>query len=60
GEQAWEMELPRRVAPGDELRVAVEAVLGPGSYRCDVVRRRAAERKPWVPRSGPRTQDEVA
>ncbi|HEV3234574.1 MAG TPA: DNA polymerase III subunit alpha [Candidatus Dormibacteraeota bacterium] len=60
GEQAWEMELPRQVAPGDELRAAVEAVLGPGTYRCDVVRRRATERKPWVPRSGPRAQDEVA
>jgi hypothetical protein len=60
GEQAWDMELPRRVTPGDELRAAVESVLGPGSYRADVVRRRATERKPWLPRSGPRAQDEVA
>ena len=60
GEQAWDMELPRRVAPGDQLRDAIEAVLGPGSYRGEVVRRRAAERKPWVPRGGPAAQDEVA
>jgi DNA polymerase-3 subunit alpha len=60
GEQAWDMELPQRVAPGEGLRSAVEAVLGAGSYRCEVVRRRAAERKPWVPRGTVRAQDEVA
>ena len=60
GDQAWDLEPSRRVASGEPFREAAEAVLGAGSYRCDMVRKRAAERKPWVPRGGPTAQDEVA
>jgi DNA polymerase-3 subunit alpha len=60
GEQAWDIELPGRVVPGEDLRGAVETVLGVGAYDPQVVRRRAVERKPWVPRDRPPAQDEVA
>jgi hypothetical protein len=58
GDQAWDMELPRRVSPGDELRHAVEEVLGPGTYQVQVVRRKATERRPFTPRNPPPAQDE--
>jgi DNA polymerase-3 subunit alpha len=37
--------LGRQVAHGPELEAAATALLGPGAYRCDVVRRKAAERR---------------
>ncbi|MDQ6748122.1 MAG: hypothetical protein M3010_08485, partial [Candidatus Dormibacteraeota bacterium] len=49
--QSWELELPRRkVAHSDQLMGAVELLLGPGSYRAEVVRRKAPERRQFVPR----------
>jgi DNA polymerase-3 subunit alpha len=50
GSRVTELELPATVAHGAELTLAVEAVLGPGSYRCEVVRQRAPERKAFTPR----------
>ena len=50
GSRVTELELPVSVANGAELGQAVEAVLGPGSYRCEVVRQRAPERKAFIPR----------
>jgi DNA polymerase-3 subunit alpha len=58
GSHVTELELPARVTPGEGLRQAVEAVLGPGSYRCEVVRRKAPERKTFVPRERPVPADE--
>ncbi|HEV3232578.1 MAG TPA: DNA polymerase III subunit alpha [Candidatus Dormibacteraeota bacterium] len=47
-EQAWELELPGvQVSHSPELAAAVEAMLGPASYRCEVVRQRAPERRPF-------------
>jgi DNA polymerase-3 subunit alpha len=50
-DQSWEMELPRRkVAHSAELMDAVEQLLGSGSYRAEVVRRKAPERRQFTPR----------
>jgi hypothetical protein len=46
-QQSGDLELERRVAYGPPLVAAVEAVLGAGSCRCDVVRRKAPERRPF-------------
>jgi DNA polymerase-3 subunit alpha len=50
GSLVTELELPVRVEPGEELRQAVETILGPGSYHCEVVRRKVLERKTFTPR----------
>jgi DNA polymerase-3 subunit alpha len=50
GSLVTELELPVRVEPGEELRQAVETIFGPGSYHCEVVRRKAPERKTFTPR----------
>jgi DNA polymerase-3 subunit alpha len=51
-DRAWEMDLPRRrVSHSAELMQAVEQLLGSGSYRVEVVRRKAPERKQWTPRA---------
>ncbi|MFN2465143.1 MAG: DNA polymerase III subunit alpha [Candidatus Dormibacteria bacterium] len=51
-DQLWEMELPRRkVAHSGELMDAVESLLGPGSYRAEVVRRKSPERRQFAPRT---------
>jgi DNA polymerase III subunit alpha len=50
GSRVTELELPVTAAHGAELSLAVEAVLGPGSYRCEVVRQRAPERKAFTRR----------
>jgi len=50
GSLVTELELPMRVEPGEKLRQAVETILGPGSYHCEVVRRKALERKTFTPR----------
>ena len=50
GSRVTELELPATAAHGADLSVALEAVLGPGTYRCDVVRQRAPERKVFTPR----------
>jgi DNA polymerase-3 subunit alpha len=50
-DQSWEMELPRRkVAHSTDLMDAVEQLLGSGSYRAEVVRRKAPERRQFTPR----------
>ena len=51
-DRSWEMDLPRRkVSHSAELMEAVENLLGAGSYRVEVMRRKAPERKPWIARS---------
>ena len=55
-EQSWDLELPRRVGHGPEVATAVEELLGAGSYRSEVVRRRAPERKAF-PRDRERNGD---
>jgi DNA polymerase-3 subunit alpha len=53
-DQSWELELPRRkVAHSAELMDAVEQLLGSGSYRAEVVRRKAPERRQFTPRPQP-------
>ncbi|MEA2683952.1 MAG: polymerase subunit alpha [Chloroflexota bacterium] len=50
-DQSWDMELTRRkVSHSAELMYAVEQLLGPGSYRAEVVRRKAPERRQFTPR----------
>jgi len=53
GSLVTELELPVRVEPGEELRQAVETIFGPGSYHCEVVRRKAPERKSLHPARAP-------
>jgi len=54
GEQTVDLDLPRRkVSHSAELMEAVDELLGSGSYRVEVIRRKAPERKQWVPRSVP-------
>jgi DNA polymerase-3 subunit alpha len=50
GSRVTELELPVTAAHGAELSLAIEAVLGPGSYRGEVVRQRAPERKSFTQR----------
>jgi len=53
-ERSWDMDLVRRkVSHSQALMDAVEELLGAGSYRAEVVRRRAPERKQWAPRPQP-------
>jgi DNA polymerase-3 subunit alpha len=52
--QSWELELPRRkVSHSAALMDAVEQLLGSGSYRAEVVRRKAPERRQFTPRPQP-------
>jgi DNA polymerase-3 subunit alpha len=53
GQRVTELELPARVAHSAELTDAVEGILGPGSYRSEVLRQKAPERKAWAPREAP-------
>ena len=50
GSRVTELELPATAAHGVDLSVALEAVLGPGTYRCEVVRQRAPERRAFSQR----------
>ena len=50
GSRVTELELPATAAHGADLSVALEAVLGPGTYRCEVVRQRAPERRAFSQR----------
>jgi DNA polymerase III subunit alpha len=51
-DRSWELDLPRRkVSHSAELMEAVEQLLGAGSYRVEVMRRKAPERKQWTPRT---------
>ncbi len=43
-----------------ELMEAVEQLLGSGSFRVEVVRRKAPERKQWTPRPTTSSDQEVA
>ncbi|MHB8508849.1 MAG: DNA polymerase III subunit alpha [Candidatus Dormibacteria bacterium] len=46
--QTWDLEVPGwSVAPSVDLQLAVDGLLGPGSYACEVLRKRAPERRPW-------------
>jgi DNA polymerase-3 subunit alpha len=56
GSLVTELELPVRVEPGEDLRRAVEAILGPGSYQSEVVRRKAPERKAFTMREPQRPE----
>jgi DNA polymerase-3 subunit alpha len=58
GSLVTELELPAQVTPGDDLRQAVETILGPGSYRSEVVRRRAPQRKTFTPREAHQPEPE--
>jgi DNA polymerase III subunit alpha len=50
-DHSWDMELTRRkVSHSAELMDAVEELLGSGSYRAEVIRRRAPERRQFAPR----------
>jgi hypothetical protein len=60
GSLVTELELPVRVEPGEDLRRAVEAILGPGGYQCEVVRRKAPERRSFTPRERPQPEPEWA
>jgi DNA polymerase-3 subunit alpha len=60
GSLVTELELPVRVEPGEDLRRAVETILGPGSYGCAVVRRKAPERKTFTPRETQQPEPEWA
>jgi DNA polymerase-3 subunit alpha len=46
-ERVWDLDVDWRVRHGAELQAAAEEILGLGSYRCEVVRRRAPERRSW-------------
>jgi DNA polymerase-3 subunit alpha len=53
-DRCWDMDLGRRkVSHSQALMEAVVQLLGAGSYRAEVVRRRAPERKQWTPPPGP-------
>jgi DNA polymerase-3 subunit alpha len=56
GGQAWDMDLPGQISHGPEAQAAVESFLGPGTYRCEVVRRRSPLRKPWTQGRGGETE----
>ena len=58
GSLVTELELPAQVTPGEDLRQAVETILGPGSYRSEVVRRRAPQRKTFTPREADQPEPE--
>jgi DNA polymerase-3 subunit alpha len=60
GSLVTELELPVRVEPGEDLRRAVEAILGPGGYQCEVVRRKAPERRSFTPRERQQPEPEWA
>ena len=49
-DHSWDMELTsRKVSHSAELMDAVEELLGSGSYRAEVIRRKAPERRPFAP-----------
>jgi hypothetical protein len=46
--QVWDLEIPGwQVGHSADVQAAVEGLLGPGGYRCEVMRKRAPERKAW-------------
>ena len=47
--QTWDLDVPGwSVNPGVDLQLAVDGLLGAGAYTCEVLRRRAPERKQWT------------
>ena len=52
-EHAWDLDLPQRVAPGEDLRRAMEEVVGGGNYSVQVQRRKPPERRPFTRERGP-------
>jgi hypothetical protein len=53
-QNAWDLDLPQRVAPGEDLRQAMEAVVGPGNYFVQVQRRKPPERRAFNREREPR------
>jgi DNA polymerase-3 subunit alpha len=60
GEHAWDLDLPQRVDPGDDLRHDMEALVGPGNYHVQVQRRKPPERRAFNRERGPQQPELVA